>query len=140
LSGNEKKLNRGLFFKIISQIVFAIVLIAGTSVWCSLTLKEKEPVPLTKGLHGKWADVSKEFDLRVKAAFPLGLPVESMGDELSRQGFSREDWATSADKEHRAVRDESNFVCNQGAIIYWRANSEGKLTSIRGEYGERGCL
>jgi hypothetical protein len=44
-------------------------------------------VPLTARLSGKWEDVSNEFDRRVKADFPIGIPVEKMGAELQRQGF-----------------------------------------------------
>jgi hypothetical protein len=130
-------------FKIFLQITFAALLIVGTNIWCGLRSMEKAPVPLTMGLGGEWAVVSKEFDRRVKAAFPLGSSVSDMGQELSRQGFIRQDWTDwtiISSQEHKAMRREDFIPCNKAAYVYWRADKEGKLISIRGEYNEEGCL
>ena len=87
-------------------------------------------VPLTAGLSGKWEDVSNEFNSRVKADFPIGIHVETMGAELQRQGFSRQDWNSSIETEHAAMRREDNGVCNQPAYVHWHADAEGRLTTV----------
>ena len=65
-----------------------------------------------------------------------------MTDELRGQEFFRDDWsyANSARKEAEAVRRESRFPCGRLAVVYWRADGQGRLTSIRGEFLEGGCL
>jgi hypothetical protein len=157
------------------QALFAAVLITGTAIWCDFTSNPLfKRVPLTEDIGGAWADVSKEFDQRVKATFPLGASVEDLQYELGRQGFSREGWITPklqadhsllenhstlrikqnyttepehmaepqhmAELEYTAVRHESNIACDIAYYIHWRTNSNGKLTSIRGEVPIGACL
>jgi hypothetical protein len=124
--------------------VLAAIAIAGVSVVSTLlaTWRPLEPkAPLTAGLHGAWADISREFDGRVKRGFPLGMSEEKMGLELQHQGFARRDWSsTDNGQEHIARRSENNLVCNQAAYVYWRSDAQGRLTSVRGVYREEGCL
>lgn len=117
-----------------------MVSVVGTAIWCSVRSESKPPVPLTAGLRGTWAAASAELDGRVKAKFPLGSSDTDMGAELVHQGFSRQDWNSSPNEEHEAVRHEDNIVCRKAARIHWRVNNEGRLTAIRGEYREEGCL
>jgi len=113
----------------------------GTTIWNYARNLSKPPAPLTAGLQGKtWAAASAEFDGRVKAKFPLGSFDTDMGAELVHQGFSRQDWNSSPNEEHEAVKREDNMVCNKAAHIHWRVSNEGRLTAIRGEYREEGCL
>lgn len=97
---------------------------------------------LTEQLSGTWDQVSKEFDRRVKAQFPVGSAESAMTLALRRQGFERQDWTfrKAGDDEARAFRSENNIVCNQGAFVYWRSDEAGAITSVRGEYRELGCL
>jgi hypothetical protein len=118
----------------------AAISIVGTLAWVTLHRLDKPPVPLTAGLSGTWEAVSNEFDRRVRAAFPTGSSEKDMASALQRQGFWREDWDSSIEHEHAAIRREDSFLCNQAARIYWRADGDGKLTAIRGVYREEGCL
>ena len=97
---------------------------------------------LTEQLSGPWDQVSKEFDRRVKAAFPIGTAESAMTLALRRQGFERQDWTfrKTGNDEAQAFRSENNWVCNQGAFVYWRSDEAGNIASIRGEYRELGCL
>jgi hypothetical protein len=106
----------------------------------SIQPRHARAVALTAGLHGKWETVSNEFDRRVKANFPIGIPVGQMGADLQREGFSRQDRDSSIVQEHAAMRREDSFACRQAAYVYWRADGEDQLTAIRGEYREEGCL
>jgi hypothetical protein len=78
--------------------------------------------------------------IRLCASFAIGSSERFMGAELSRQGFLGEDWDSSTEKEHEALRRENDFVCNRAARIYWRADGEGRPTAIRGLYREEECF
>jgi hypothetical protein len=121
-------------------VCVVVAAVSSCSTWAWMTTRPRTAVPLTAGLSGKWEDLSNEFDRRVKADFPIGIPVEKMGAELQRQGFSRQDWSSSIETEHAAVRREDNGVCNQAAYVHWHADGEGRLTAARGVYREEGCL
>ena len=92
------------------------------------------------GLQGTWAAIGEELDSPVERRFPLGSSEKDLASELRREGFSRQDWEPSIDLEHEAIRDESDWVCNISAPVFWRANAEGRLTAIRGEYPMGTCL
>lgn len=126
------------FLKILA-LIGVILLIITAMVVCYIQGHLKPPVPLTMGLQGSWETISAEFDTRVKAQFPLGLSEIDMGKELQLQGFSRHDWNTGGRKGD-AIRREGDFVCNKAAYIHWQADTQGRLTSISGEYREEGCL
>jgi hypothetical protein len=98
------------------------------------------PVPLTVGLHGRWDEISEEFDRRVRERFPLGSSEVEMAMELRHESFSREDWTAAPDLDREAVRHEDGFVCHQSAHIYWHADSLGRLSAISGVYRPDGCL
>jgi len=98
---------------------------------------------LTEGLGGRtWEEASREFDRRIKARFPPGTPENAMALELRHQGFKRQDWSYQkhGDEMATAFRSENNLVCNQVAFVDWRADSDGMIAAIRGEYRELGCL
>jgi hypothetical protein len=84
--------------------------------------------------------MSRQFNERVQRNFPIGSSELAMGEEFSNEGFTQMDWGGATGKEHEAVRREDTLVCLQAARIYWRATGEGRLVSIRGTYGEEGCL
>jgi len=132
------KLTRRLVFIIVIILVAAVSSFA-TSVYLTL-VRPNAPVPLTDGLHGKWADVSAEVDRRVKTSFPVGSREADMGAELHRQGFARQDWASSPDHEHEAMRREDGLPCRMAAYVYWRSDGGGRITAVRGLYREEGCL
>jgi hypothetical protein len=106
----------------------------------SLSLADRPPSPLTAGLGGEWTAADAEFRRRLASRFPLGSSEAAMADELRRQGFIRQDWTSSPANEHDAMRQESSFPCRVTAQVYWRATEQGRLTAIRGRYGEQGCL
>jgi hypothetical protein len=128
------------------------ILIAAVSSILTVLVVAGEPKPyeppkpkssLTLKLGGQtWAKASSEFDRRVKGQFPIGKAENVMTMELRRQGFVRQDWAYSPTNgtEAMAFRSENNMVCNQGAFVYWRTDTSGKIKSIRGVYAELGCL
>jgi hypothetical protein len=123
-----------------ASIGIAAISVVGTRVWVISAQYTKPKVPLTAGLEGGWAAMSNEFDRRVKNSFPVGSLEKLMAAELQRQGFSREDWHSSTEQESEAARREDTWMCIQAARIYWRADSEGRLTTIRALYREEGCL
>jgi hypothetical protein len=110
----------------------------GTLIWQAA--RPRQAVRLTAGLSGQWSVISAEMDERVKAMFPIGSPVADMGIELQKEGFSRIDWGSSPDEEHRAMRREDRFPCNIGAYFYWRDDGKGRVAAVRGLYREEGCL
>ena len=114
--------------------------IFGTLVY--VAVQPKPSVPLTAHLHGEWAAVSREFNRRVISNFPVGSSESKMTDELRREMFSRDDWnyANAKGDEAKAMRREDGFPCAQAAYVYWRADSTGRLTTVRGIYQEEGCL
>jgi hypothetical protein len=121
----------------------AAVLGAAISVVSNLIYIAVRPTPqvaLTANLSGAWDTVSAEFDRRIKSRFPVGSAEAEMGNELRREGFSREDWTSSVSSEHEAVRREDNWVCRQAAHVYWHADADGHVTAIEGRYREEGCL
>lgn len=63
-----------------------------------------------------------------------------MGKTLKHEAFSRLDRKSLPASEHLVVRREDDFACKVVARIIWQADSIGKLTDIRGEYREEGCL
>lgn len=124
--------------RLATTAAIAAMSIVGTLIWQAA--RPLRPVPLTTGLGGKWAEVSAEMDERVKAMFPIGSPVEAMGEELEREGFRRMDWGSSPDGEHRAMRREDRLPCNIGAYVHWRDDGTGRVAAVRGVYQEEGCL
>jgi hypothetical protein len=123
-----------------AAIAISTISVLGTLVWVEFHPDAKPDAPLTIGLHGKWADISAEFDRRVKTEFAIGSSEMEMATKLKAQRFSRVDWDASVQNEHEAVRREDNIVCRQAARVFWRVDSGGTLTAIRGEYREEGCL
>jgi len=102
--------------------------------------KAQPPAALTVDLSGERQTVSGEFDQRIKASFPIGSAVSAMGVTLQNQGFFRQDWSSSVEREHVAMRREDSFSCNRSAYIYWHDDGADQLTSIRGAYRDEGCL
>jgi hypothetical protein len=120
-------------------ITVSLLAIAGTSIGESFK-PQFVPVPLTTGLHGKWTDISAEFNRRIKLRFPIGSSDEDMAKELQREEFYRYDWTTSVTDQHVARREEDDLVCHKAAYVYWRVDDKHQLTSVEGEYREEGCL
>lgn len=129
-----------------SLIVLGAILVSFISVAATLTHEffqpKFKPTPLTADMHGKWDEVDKEFDARVRSKFPLGSSEATMIMQLRKADFVRQDWnyQVATGQEAEAVRREDNVVCNQAAYVYWRADNSGKLTSVRGSYRMEGCL
>lgn len=127
-------------FRLFGAAVIAAVSIFGTLIWSALYQHSRLPVPLTVDLPTSWEARNQEFDRRVKMRFPLDSLEKDMAIELLREGFSRQDWESSVDLEHQAMRDESDLVCSGGASVYWRADAAGRLIAIRGVYPVGACL
>lgn len=130
----------------IGMALIVAIASAGLTLWVtgwSLTSPPPKPASaLTENLGGKWADINKEFDRRVRTRFPVGTKETTMTGELGRQGFERRDWNYRKlnNEEAVAFRSENSVVCNQGAFVYWRTDQSGNIAAIRGEYLEMGCL
>ncbi len=116
---------------LVSGIAVGFVL---TSWWGALRPSSQ----LTEGLPSVFADASTEFDARVRARFPLGISVWKLADELQAEGFNPTWFEPTG--EYGAKRTEDSFVCNIAARVYWRLAGNGTLSSVRGVYGEEGCL
>ena len=127
----------GIFFAVAISVIISIV---GTVAF--VTWQPNPDVPLTTKLDGNWDTMSSEFDTRVRARFPTGSSEVEMARELQREGFTRNDWfyVLPQGAEAKATRREDRVVCRQAAYIYWRANPQGRVTSIRGVYRVEGCL
>lgn len=100
--------------------------------------------PLTAGLLGELhtrglPPVSQEFDDRVKAAFPIGSSEKLLLGQLHLQGFSTESSKLSAGRRQTAERQEGMF-CAFLARISWQTDSDGRLTSIWGDYSFEACV
>ncbi len=126
-------------------ICCAVVLTAIISVSATVIFFIGQPrpdVPLTASLDGNLDTINSEFDTRVRARFPIGSSEYDMARELQREGFIRDDWSfvVAQRAEAKATRREDRVVCRQAAYIYWRANREGRLMSIRGVYRVERCL
>lgn len=121
-------------------LITAIISIVGTVVF--FIGQPRPSVPLTTRLDGSWETMNSEFDARVRARFPIGSTEHDMARELRGEGFIRDDWSfvITQGAEAKATRREDRVVCRQAAYIYWRANPQGRLTSIRGVYRVEGCL
>lgn len=106
------------------------------------TWQPRPDVPLTTKLDGSWEMINREFDARVRTRFPVGSTEVDMTRELQREGFTRDDWSfvIGQGAEAKATRREDRVMCRQAAYIYWRANPQGRLTSIRGSYRVERCL
>jgi hypothetical protein len=125
----------------LATLVLAVAIsVFATLVWSWSKQFDRPPVPLTAGLTGSWSALTTEFNTRVQHRFPIGLPEAELGRELSKQGFSQADWGGTTGSEHEAIRREDNIACRLAARIYWHAGDDGRIKSIRGEYGEEGCL
>lgn len=96
--------------------------------------------PLTAGLSGTWQAMSDELDRRVKASFPIGSLAAEMEARLQQQGFFRRGSSALAGQEHVVVRSEKRFPCATLAFVLWQVDSEGRLTSVRGDYPMGQCL
>ncbi len=118
----------------------ATVAVIATLFWVWLAQYDRAPVPLTNGLKGDRAVMSKAFDDRVRITFPIGTSEQRLTRVLKAQGFHQVDWGGQTGAEHEAVRREDGVACNIGARIYWRSDQSGRLREIRGHYGEEGCL
>jgi hypothetical protein len=118
----------------------AALVLAGLLVVALGEAQARPASPLTAGLRGPWTDTTKEFDVRVRRQFPVGTSEDVLSQALTRQGFRQEDWGGVTGTEHEAVRREDNIACNIAARIFWRADKDRRIQSIRGTYREEGCL
>ena len=125
------------------------VLVCIVSLW--VIFRQEQTAPLTVNLPGApvgWESMRTELDRRLKASFPIGSAASQLEGELERQGFVPLDSPAAIGRpssgriEGEAVRmrPEDRFPCGQAAYVFWRTDSDGRLTAIRGDYREEGCL
>jgi hypothetical protein len=117
--------------------IFAIGIVVGLAMalWWATTRPRSL---LTTGLYPDWKVNAAQFDVRVRARFPVGTPASMLVKQLEAEGFAPT-WF-EANGEYGAERYEGDFVCNVAARVYWRVGQNAKLTAIRGIYREEGCL
>jgi hypothetical protein len=119
--------------------IIALVAAGGTALWLlSAPMREAAP-PLTAGLSGSWSEQSVAFDKRVRARYAIGATDLSLGADLEKQGFIRNDWSSSPAAEHVAGRVKKGLFCREVFNVYWRADPAGHLTSVRGEHPAPTC-
>lgn len=92
---------------------------------------------LTANLPEEWGAASAVLDARVRARFPVGIPVSKLVNELDAEGF-KPTWYED-DGEYGAKRDEGDFVGNIAARVYWRVGKNDTVAAVRGRYHEEGC-
>lgn len=93
---------------------------------------------LTDGLPTTWQGASTEFDKRIRARFPLGMPAGDFIRELSNEGF-KPMWFVSGGY-YGAVRSEGWVLCRVSARVYWGLGPDDTLAYVDGKYREEGCL
>lgn len=99
------------------------------------------PLLRVGGLNQTWEEMSFNFDNNVNLRFPVGTPTSRLINELKGQGFDVSGPAPP-NNEFSAYRRVYRFppICDIAARVYWRADNDGKLISIRGVNREEGCL
>ena len=126
----------------VGSVLAALALLLSPVLLWLLYLWVIEPpvVPLTAGLSGTWQAMGDELDRRVKASFPLDSREADMEAQLQQQGFLRQEDRERVGQEHVAARNEDSFPCAKSAFVFWQADSEGRLISVRGIYPMGQCL
>jgi hypothetical protein len=122
-------------------VVFLIVaFVSAQGLWHWVTTRPPTRIPLTEGISGQTRqERSDALDERLKAAFPLGSPEAEMWAVLRKQGFARRDRGSSFEQERLAVAHEGGFLCSWEVLVSWRADTNGRLTSISGRFGREAC-
>jgi hypothetical protein len=94
------------------------------------------PTPqIARGLSNTITVARREFDERVKAAFPVGSSEEEMLDALRRQGFKRQE-ANFGDLRGRVPYmgvSVPRTMCGVSYNVFWEAE-QGRLTDVSGSY------
>ncbi len=124
-------------------IIVLAILAVNLGIYYQRGVDAAERPPLTAGLTGKsltWVQMTAILTERVRQAHPVGSNVAALTANLAGQGFKSETWGILPGKIGRAYRDESNWVCRQGAEVRWSVDERGQLTSVNAVYEERGCL
>lgn len=89
-------------------------------------------------LPGDESGFGRELDARVQQRFPLGSSDAKLIAELSRQEFTPE-W------RERGYANAASFVwrgllCTKVVRVIWRADDQGAIAQINGEYQRRCAL
>ncbi|WP_349970081.1 hypothetical protein [Pseudomonas caspiana] len=93
---------------------------------------------LTDGLRTAWNGAPAEFESRLHARFPLGMPAGDMIRELNKEGF-KPTWFEGAGY-YGAVRREGWIPCRVTARVRWQLGPDDRLAYIDGNYQGQGCL
>ncbi|MFY0575039.1 hypothetical protein ACN28S_12305 [Cystobacter fuscus] len=101
---------------------------------------ERPPSALVKELPPDWESGAEELTRRVQAAFPIGSSEEAMATALRAQGFELQTWNAKPGEEKRADRYQLTPSCRIRASILWRIDDAGKITELKADYHEAGCL
>ncbi|MCQ2996414.1 hypothetical protein NLO95_20120 [Pseudomonas syringae] len=115
----------------VSGVVIGVVIVM---MWDSV----RSPSFLTDGLPTSWNGASAEFDSRLRARFPLGMPAGDFIRELNKEGF-KPTWFESAGY-YGAVRREGWIPCRVTARVRWQPGPGDTLAYVDGNYREEGCL
>jgi hypothetical protein len=84
--------------------------------------------------HGKWNDVSRAFDARVKSRFAVGSSEGDMLAELRREKFTITPNKTpESGYSFSANRSAEGFPCKLFWSINWNAD-DGRISGIEGQY------
>lgn len=116
-----------------------LIVAAASSCATFVYLLRKPAAPLVAGLPSDFDDASQVFDGRLRREFPVGSPEQRLTSTLREQGFEPA-WMERDAPGNLAERRWEAFPCNMSASVRWTASREGLITSIRGRYGEAGCL
>jgi hypothetical protein len=101
---------------------------------------ELPPSALVQGLPPHWESGTAELTRRVQAAFPIGSSEAAMASALRAQGFELQTWNARPGEEKRADRDHRTVFCRIRTSVLWRIDDAGKITELKADYREAGCL
>ena len=110
----------------VSLLSLAACARSGFSGW-AVTVPE-----IAQDLPANWVEGDREFDARVKAAFPREMPVADLIAELREQGF------TINEGRRTASFEKNQLPCVTTWFVIWQQEND-KIKDIRGQYGV-GCL
>lgn len=131
---------RRWFGRVTALLIIAALSSCATLLWGWTNSLSVEPAELTTGLPRELAKTSSAFNERVKARFPVGMPLAEVGAELSREKFVRQDWSSLPSSQHLARRyDGGAPACSHEADVTWQSDNDDRLVWIAGSYAAT-CL
>jgi hypothetical protein len=111
-------------------------LLLATGSFAAGSFSSFRPLPeIVATLPGDESEFSREFDDRVRERFPIGSSDDKFVDFLGSEGFFP-DWRLR-DNPNASFFVQSELICQKIVRVFWRADTAGALTDVRGSYESR---